>query len=196
MAKSRQWSDNDGLKAFPLKVVGKRDDACKILLPKQNLKFLLLRNLDSWNKMAASAYYSRCLEQKRGFDARACSWKRVNGARSPIFTRVRSALQCSGNMALSEVTPIQPPRVVCDWSWFVTTWSIITNFKNTLLWYYVNLFYIIITIIIMIITIESETCYLRLPIEFFERGNYGNRPYLSRIFAERPFHLLSMRSCH
>ena len=27
VAKSRQWSDNDGLKAFPLKVVGKRDDA-------------------------------------------------------------------------------------------------------------------------------------------------------------------------
>ena len=172
MAKSRQWSDNDGLKAFPPKVVGKRVDACKILLPKHNLKFLLLRNLDSWNKMAASAYYSRCLEQKRGFDARACSWKRVNGARSPIFTRVRSALQCSGNMALSEVTPIQPPRVFCDWSWFVTTWSIITNFKNTLLWY------------------------LRLPIEFFERGNYWNGPYLSRIFAERPIHLLSMRSCH
>ena len=129
-----------------------------------------------------------------GHYARACSWKRVNGARSPIFTRVRSALQCSGNMALAEVTPFQPPRVFCDWLWFVTTWPIITNFKNTLLWNFVNLFYIIITIIIMVIPIGNETCNLRLPIEFFERGNYGNGPYLSRIFAERPIHLLSMRS--
>ena len=46
----------------------------------------------------------------------------------------------------------------------------------------------------MVIPIGNETCNLRLPIEFFERGNYGNGPYLSRIFAERPIHLLSMRS--
>ena len=122
---ARQWWPE----GFPAESCG-RERWC--LLPKQNLKFLLLRNLDSWNKMAASAY-SRCLEQKRGFDGRGCSWKRVNGARSPIFTRVRSALQCSGNMAVSEVTPIQPPRVFCDWLWFVTTWPIITNFKKNLL---------------------------------------------------------------
>ena len=100
-----------------------------IALPEQSLKFL--RKLDSCNKTGVSALGAVVRAWSPGCWARfwrSLLFTRVTGARSLLFTRVdRSALQCcSGNMALSEVTPTRVFSLsncaneflyhVCEWT--------------------------------------------------------------------------------